>query len=273
MKPEQIAQIAHAVNRAYCASLGDSSVPDWPDATEAHRASLVAGVNMHIANPDATPEQAHESWLQAKLADGWTFGEVKDIEKKVHPCIKAYAELPAEQKAKDYLFRGVVHAVKELVLADDAPAAGVAPLQVREPRVPTAGMVPVKYIGRRDTFVDRIYGSLLKFEKDQVRSVPADLARNFLRHQDQFERGPEEAAGAGEAAADTGDQQEALAKKKAEEDAKQNELQGLRDQVARMGKAALKSFAMTHYRQQVDESKTVGELRQDVTQMINAYGA
>lgn len=275
MKPELIAQIAHDVNRAYCASLGDDSVPAWADATDAHRASLLAGVNMHLANPDATPEQAHESWLQAKLADGWTYGEVKDMEKKEHPCIKAYAELPAEQRAKDYLFRGVVHAVKGLVLVEDLPAQDLAAPAVRELRVPTAGMVPVKYIGRRDTFVDRIYGSLLKFEKDQVRSVPADLARNFLRHQDQFERGPEQDADATEGAAadDTGDQLKALAKKKAEEDAKQNELQGLRDQVARMGKAALKSFALTHYRQQVDESKTVGQLRQDVTQMINAYGA
>jgi hypothetical protein len=275
MKPDQIAQIAHDVNRAYCASLGDDSVPAWAEAPESHHASLIAGVNMHLANPDATPEQAHESWLQAKLADGWTYGDVKDAEKKVHPCIKAYAELPAEQKAKDYLFRGVVHAVKGLVLAVDVLAPDLAKLQPREPRVPTAGMVPVKYIGRRDSFVDRIYGSLLKFEKDQVRSVPADLARNFLRHQDQFERGPEQPADAtdGPAADDTGGQLEALAKKKAEEDAKENELQGLRDQVARMGKAALKSFALTHYRQKVDEAKTVGELRQDVTQMINAFGA
>lgn len=273
MKPEQIAQIAHDVNRAYCASLGDNSVPAWAEAPESHRASLIAGVNMHLANPDATPEQSHESWLQAKLADGWSYGEVKDAEKKVHPCIRGYAELPAEQKAKDYLFRGVVHAVKGLVLAADVPAPSPASLQVREPRLPTAGMVAVKYIGRRDEFTDRIYGSLLKFKKDQVRPVPADLARNFLRHADQFERGPEDAPAEEGSTDDSTDQLAAVAKKKAEEDAKQNELQGLRDQVARMSKAGLKSFALTHYRQQVDESKTVGELRQDVTQMINAFGA
>lgn len=274
MKPEQIAKIAHEVNRAYCASLSDTSVPAWADATDAHRASLLAGVNMHLANPDATPEQAHESWLQAKLVDGWTYGETKDAEKKVHPCIKDYAALPAEQRAKDYLFRGVVHAVKGLVLVDDAPAEQ-AVQQVREPRVPTAGMVAIQYIGRRDEFTDRIYGSLLKFKQGQVRSVPADLARNFLRHADQFQRGPEESVQPTEGAAadDTGDHLAALAKKKAEEDAKENELQGLRDQVARMGKPALKSFAMTHYRQKVDESKPVAELRQDVTQMINAFGA
>ena len=31
--------------------------------------------------------------------------------KKEHPCFVPYEELPTEQKAKDFLFRGVVHAL------------------------------------------------------------------------------------------------------------------------------------------------------------------
>jgi len=78
MTPVQIAQVAHEVNRAYCASIGDDSQPAWADAPDWQRASILAGVDMHLANPDATPEQSHESWLAVKLADGWVYGEVKN---------------------------------------------------------------------------------------------------------------------------------------------------------------------------------------------------
>ena len=105
MKPAQIAQVAHEINRAYCASQGDTSQAAWPDAPDWQRQSALAGVAMHLANPDATPEQSHESWLAQKTAEGWAYGEVKDADKKLHPCFVPYAELPSSQKAKDYLFQ------------------------------------------------------------------------------------------------------------------------------------------------------------------------
>ncbi|MBG6379456.1 hypothetical protein I5I12_14730 [Pseudomonas aeruginosa] len=48
--------------------------------------------------------------------------------------------------------------------------------------------VPIKYIGPRESFTDRLYGSGLMFTQGQVRSVPGDLARRFLNHRDLFER-------------------------------------------------------------------------------------
>lgn len=112
---EEIAAVAHSVNRAYCQSIGDDSQPMWKDAPEWQRDSAVNGVKAHIANPDMTPEGSHESWLAQKAAEGWKFGPVKNPETKEHPCFVPYAELPENQKAKDYLFRGVVHALRHLV--------------------------------------------------------------------------------------------------------------------------------------------------------------
>ena len=83
---------------------------------------------MHLANPDATPEQSHESWLEQKIADGWVYGAVKDPDAKTHPCCVPYEELPVEQKAKDYLFRAVVHALKDIPDAEDAVAQALASL-------------------------------------------------------------------------------------------------------------------------------------------------
>lgn len=111
MKPEQIARVAHEVNRAYCQALGDESQPSWEDAPQWQKDSAINGVKFHLANPDAGPEHSHVEWLKEKTAAGWKFGPVKNPDKKEHPCFVPYEQLPVEQKAKDYLFRGVVHAL------------------------------------------------------------------------------------------------------------------------------------------------------------------
>lgn len=109
---EAIARICHEVNRAYCQSIGDDSQVPWADAPQWQKESAVKGVQFHLANPDATPGNSHESWLEEKRANGWSYGEAKDAEKKTHPCFRPYAELPREQRSKDYIFRSIVHAMK-----------------------------------------------------------------------------------------------------------------------------------------------------------------
>lgn len=111
MYRNEIARVAHEVNRAYCESLGDTSQPSWEDAPEWQKASVMIGVRLHL-DTDATPKPSHNSWLAAKERDGWVYGEVKDAEAKTHPCMVPYEELPVEQRAKDYIFRGVVKALR-----------------------------------------------------------------------------------------------------------------------------------------------------------------
>ncbi|HTP77711.1 MAG TPA: RyR domain-containing protein [Rhizomicrobium sp.] len=111
MNTEEIARVAHEINRAYCTALGDNSQPSWKDAPEWQRSSAINGVSFHLNNPNAGPDHSHNEWLKEKRETGWKFGPVKDPEKKEHPCFVPYDELPVEQKAKDYLFRAVVHAL------------------------------------------------------------------------------------------------------------------------------------------------------------------
>jgi len=111
MENEEIGKVAHEVNRAYCQALGDDSQPLWKDAPDWQKDSVVKGVAFHLANPAAGPEHSHGEWLKEKIAAGWTRGEVKDPDKKEHPCVVSYDELPVEQKAKDYIFRAIVHAL------------------------------------------------------------------------------------------------------------------------------------------------------------------
>jgi hypothetical protein len=110
---DSIAKMAHEINRAYCLALGDGSQPEWKDAPEWQKDSARKGVQFHMSNPDATPENSHEEWLKVKAFDGWVYGETKDPEKKIHPCMKPYRELPRDQRVKDYLFRAVVHSLRD----------------------------------------------------------------------------------------------------------------------------------------------------------------
>lgn len=116
MIAEDIARVAHEVNRAYCEAIGDNSQPVWEEAPDWQKDSAINGVRFHLANPNATPEASHEKWMKQKEAEGWKYGPVKNPEAKEHPCFVPYAELPENQKAKDYLFRGVVHALRHLVI-------------------------------------------------------------------------------------------------------------------------------------------------------------
>lgn len=114
-----VAMACHSANAAYAKSVGDGDVPDWDNASEHQQASAVAGVQFRLDNPDAGPEASHESWLAAKAADGWVYGEEKNEKKKTHPCIKPFAELPPAQQFKDVLFSNIVASFAPEILARD----------------------------------------------------------------------------------------------------------------------------------------------------------
>jgi hypothetical protein len=112
------ARTAHEVNRAYCAGLGDTSQVAWEDAPVWQRDSAVDGV-FGVLNGN-TPEESHELWMRAKIADGWVYGPTKDADAKTHPCLVPYDQVPEPQRLKDALF---VFAVRGVLLADGAASS------------------------------------------------------------------------------------------------------------------------------------------------------
>lgn len=113
----QIARVCHETNRAYCFSIGDTSQKSWEEAHEWQRESAIAGVKYRLENPSAPPSAQHDAWTKDKLEAGWVYGPEKDAEKKTHPCLVAYNELPEEQRKKDELFQAIVD-----ILSPNRPA-------------------------------------------------------------------------------------------------------------------------------------------------------
>lgn len=43
----------------------------------------------------------HEVWAQTRISQGWTYGPVRDDERKQHPCLVPYEDLPESEKVYD----------------------------------------------------------------------------------------------------------------------------------------------------------------------------
>lgn len=54
-----------------------------------------------LALTEKIAENVHDVWAVGRMAEGWTYSPVKDLEKKTTPQLVAYEELPDEEKAYD----------------------------------------------------------------------------------------------------------------------------------------------------------------------------
>lgn len=48
-------------------------------------------------------KNAHDVWAVQRLKDGWVYGPERDDERKTHPCLVAYEDLPESEKVYDRL--------------------------------------------------------------------------------------------------------------------------------------------------------------------------
>ncbi|MBW3540294.1 MAG: Ryanodine receptor Ryr [Planctomycetes bacterium] len=55
----------------------------------------------------------HDVWARQRLKDGWSFGPVRNDDRKEHPCLVPYADLPESEK--DYDRKTALEALKAIV--------------------------------------------------------------------------------------------------------------------------------------------------------------
>ena len=46
-------------------------------------------------------KNVHDVWAETRFSQGWTYGKERDDEKKTHPCLIPYEELPDNEKEYD----------------------------------------------------------------------------------------------------------------------------------------------------------------------------
>jgi len=100
-----VAKLCHQVNKAICEHNNDFGVKDWEECSDEQRESLYKAVLLILNSNNISLEEIHEEWMMHKLHQGWKYGEVKDEEKKTHPCLVPYDQLPESQKLKDLVFK------------------------------------------------------------------------------------------------------------------------------------------------------------------------
>lgn len=106
---EETARACHENNRIWCEYNNDFSQVSWDKAPENIKESARDGVRFHVSNPNAGAAGSHTNWLKFKIADGWVYGEKKDVVAKTHPLLIPYEELQPSDKIKDAFFHNLVH--------------------------------------------------------------------------------------------------------------------------------------------------------------------
>lgn len=72
---EIIARACHEANAAICIH-NDEEFHHWNDAPEWQRDAAIDGVETILNDPSITPEDLHKAWMDKKIDDGWTYGQL-----------------------------------------------------------------------------------------------------------------------------------------------------------------------------------------------------
>ena len=54
-----------------------------------------------LALTEKIAENVHDIWAVGRIADGWTYGEKRDGEKKTTPCLVPYSDLTDSEREYD----------------------------------------------------------------------------------------------------------------------------------------------------------------------------
>lgn len=111
MKIEEIAKVAHEINAALARAYGNNSHFTWDEAPQWMKDSAIEGVEFHMENLDAAPGYSHECWMEKAAGAGWVYGETEDQEKKQHPYLVPFEEIPEAERVKDFVFQQVVRSL------------------------------------------------------------------------------------------------------------------------------------------------------------------
>lgn len=103
--------------RCQAAAVNAPVVPEpYFDREDAFRFQFEAKIaELCAAEHFPTPEEAHDSWWQAYIEMGWTYGPERDPVKKTHPDMIPFAELEQREQDKDAVFLALVEIARDWI--------------------------------------------------------------------------------------------------------------------------------------------------------------
>jgi hypothetical protein len=111
---EQIAKIAHQTMKAYSETLDDYSQINWEELTPTQQQMVRDAVNNFLVAVEKgtilDEKNVHNNWMEARIKEGWTYGETKSYINKTDPMLVPFSQVPAEQTVKYKLLRKVIFA-------------------------------------------------------------------------------------------------------------------------------------------------------------------
>lgn len=104
---EFIASVAHSVQKGIDHAFGLPELHPWGLMGEEYKARLCLSVRSILIH-DKSAKSLHDAWMNRLMKEGWKLGEIKDNEKKTHPLLIPFDELPIEWKLRLRQLRAAV---------------------------------------------------------------------------------------------------------------------------------------------------------------------
>jgi hypothetical protein len=116
-KKEIITKLIYEAARLEAIWSKRSIVPEkWEERDKEFRRQMIEVVEKYLTMEKLpTPEEAHNSWMKSYFEMGWKYGEKRDIEKKTHPDLVPFDDLPQDEKDKDAVFLALIWLAKSIL--------------------------------------------------------------------------------------------------------------------------------------------------------------
>lgn len=107
-----IAGVCHQAHRQLCMAMGEEPPPVWEDVPVWMRAFALDNVRIQLENPNISPAERHWRWVLEMTAKGWEVGP-KDPERRTHPNLRPFSEMPWGAQIKGKLFGAIVESLRD----------------------------------------------------------------------------------------------------------------------------------------------------------------
>lgn len=104
---EIAAKTAHSVLQCVNRKFNCKELPAWEQTLTWYRASMVKHIE-YIIYHNYKPSRIHDKWIKRKIGFGLKYGKELDWNKKTHPLLVPFTELPVEERMKLDLIKAAV---------------------------------------------------------------------------------------------------------------------------------------------------------------------